>query len=462
MAVFRGFFSELNRLVLSVLILFLARSAFGQEHSDHRKHVTEMSKSSPKSQQHSMGIGSRSRVPFVFGPLDCNKTQTWDTETGMCMPLPQSGHKWMTMIHGNGFLVYTNQSGPRGKDAVSSPNMVMGNFGRTIHSGHFLNLNVMLTAERWTFPEDGYPLILQIGEHNAQGRPYIDSQHPHSSPLMGLTLSDTIAMGDDDYLKVFVAPRGQPTDGPIAFMHRPSGMFSPDAPLGHHIGQDVAHISSTVLGASLKLGSSRYQLSVFNGTEPEPAKVDLPIGPLNSYSARYVLEPADGNVIMLSGAFIKNPEPHEPNLDSRTRYSGSFYKQVQLENGSTFHNSLILGAITSYDEAPILWSLNEEAVWISGANRPWFRLEVLQRNARQLQIASVTDQNSGKWNGLLTAGFNRAMFRTSELEASLGLSGSIYVLAPEFHETYGQVPWGFKIYFQVGGMKMWMPDSQHN
>ena len=403
-----------------------------------------------------------SKAAYVFGPLDCGQDQTWDTETGMCMPIPQKAPDWMTMVHANGFLVSNYQSGPRGRKAFTSPNMIMGNFGKKIAEGHFLNLNVMLTAERWTFPEDGYPLVLQIGEHNEQGKPYIDGQHPHSSPLMGLTLSETIALdSEQNYVKFFMAPRGQPTDGPIAFMHRPSGMFNPDAPLGHHIGQDVAHITSTVLGASLKIDRSRYQVSVFNGTEPEPAKVDLPLGTLNSFSGRYVFEPDQKTVWMISGAYIKNPEPSEPQPEARKRFSGSLYRQLPLENDCVLHNSLIVGAITDYDDAPILWSLNEEAALVSGANRPWFRFEILQRNAKQLQIPSVSDQTLGRWNGLLSLGYNRVLFGTSELEGSIGVSGSLYAVAPEFENAYTRNPWGAKIYFQLGGMKMWVPESRH-
>src|SRR5262249_45983389 len=151
----------------------------------------------------------------------------------------------------------------------------------------------MGTFERWTFPDRGYPELLQIGETDENGVPFIDAQHPHSSPIMGLTLSDTIRLEtsrEKDYLKFFFAPRGESTDGPIAFMHRPSGMANPDAPLGHHVGQDVGHISSTVIGASLKLGETRIEASTFNGTEPEPDKVDLPLGPPNSYAVRLIEE----------------------------------------------------------------------------------------------------------------------------------------------------------------------------
>src|SRR5262249_4680426 len=159
-------------------------------------------------------------------------------------------------------------------DAFAVPNFAMIELG-TPAGPHYLGVDVMLTAERWTLPQAGIPEMLQQGEHDENGRPYIDHQHPHSSPLMGLTFSDSLTLNHDTRLKFFVAPRGDSTDGPIAFMHRTTGFaVNPDAPLGHHLGQDSGHISSTVIGTQLSWYNTRFELSTFNGTEPEPTKVD--------------------------------------------------------------------------------------------------------------------------------------------------------------------------------------------
>src|SRR6185312_14267064 len=181
----------------------------------------------------------------------------WDITQGMCEPLAMPGMPMkMAMLHGNIFGTRVWQQGPRGRDAWASTSMVMGDLGTSVGERHYLSAEVMLTAEKWTFPDQGYPLLMQIGEQNSQGTPFIDAQHPHSSPIMGLSFSDTITLENGkDFLKFSFAPRGESTDGPVAFMHRATGMVNPDAPLGHHIGQDVGHITSTVLAGALKLGS---------------------------------------------------------------------------------------------------------------------------------------------------------------------------------------------------------------
>jgi hypothetical protein len=178
------------------------------------------------------------------------------------MPLAMEGMPMkMLMVNGNVYLSQTASSSLRGRSALYSTSMIMGDLGSSLGANHYLNLDLMITAEKWLVPERGYPLPLQVGESDSSGVPYVDAQHPHSSPLMGITLSDTITLGDSgDYLKLFFAPRGESTDGPVAFMHRPTGMANPDAPLGHHVGQDVGHISSTVLGGSWKKNEDRFEI----------------------------------------------------------------------------------------------------------------------------------------------------------------------------------------------------------
>ena len=49
---------------------------------------------------------------------------------------------------------------------------------------------------------------------------------------------------------VYAAPSGEPALSPVAFMHRPSAMDNPPAPLGHH-WQDATHVSFGVLTGAL-------------------------------------------------------------------------------------------------------------------------------------------------------------------------------------------------------------------
>jgi hypothetical protein len=394
----------------------------------------------------------------MMGPEDCDEMMVWDRTTAMCIALPMADMPMgMWMIHGNGFLVQDFQEGPRGRDRLSAPHMVMGQVGHS-YGNHFLDVNFMLTFEKWTLPKEGYPELLQIGERNEDDQPYIDAQHPHSSPIMGLTFSDTIRIGEGrDYLKVFFAPRGQATEGPIAFMHRPTGQVNPDAPLGHHIGQDVSHITSTVLGASLNLGRFGMEASVFNGTEPEPAKVDLPLGTLNSYGTRLSYQFSEQTLAMISAAEVKDSEPHDPDLGKVWRYSGSLYSKYTVgESGWMFHNSIIYGHINNYDHISMLRSLTEE-FWLHQSDIPhnyWGRIEFVERSASELAIVGVGNGNDPKWVTALTAGYTYKVKCKEFAELGMGASVTKDILPADFRSSYGGDPLTGKVFIQLSGMRM--------
>lgn len=386
---------------------------------------------------------------------NCDDMQVWDFSMGMCAPLAMKEMPMkMAMLHYNSFFMQTVEEGPRGRSEFSVPNMLMMDVGSSVGERHYVNLNFMGTLERWTFPDKGTPEILQIGEENADHVPYLDAQHPHSSPIMGLTLSDTITIHGKDHLKLFFAPRGQSTDGPVAFMHRPTGMVNPDAPLGHHIGQDVGHITSTVLGSSLRLGTTTIEASTFNGTEPEPSKVDLPTGSLNSYAGRITQEFTPHFYAMASAAYVKNPEPHDPNLDHVWRYSASLYNEQTFENGWQIHNTFIWGLVNFYDDTSALNSLAEEFWLQRDQQNIWGRIEYLQRTPGELQITSPQPDDP-QWVTAVTLGYTYKIAKWESAEVGLGASLTKDILPSDYRSAYGGDPLTAKVFLQVGGMKMW-------
>ena len=392
----------------------------------------------------------------IMRTADCGPMEVFDIGMQMCMPLPMADMPMkMLMFHGNSFLTGIVESGPRGQNAFAFPDMFMTDIGTTLGDHQYLNLDYMGTLERWTFPTSGYPLFLQIGEDNTSGSPYIDAQHPHSSPIMGLTLSDTLSFDNrKDHIKIFFAPRGESTDGPIAFMHRPTGVANPDVPLGHHIGQDVGHITSTVIGESLKIGNTRFEASNFYGSEPQPTHVDLPMATPNSYSFRVMEEFSDSFLAMGSFAYINNPEPDSPDITSENRYSLSTYNFIPISPTWSFDNSLIYGSVTAYDHAATLTSFTEEFLFVGDQHRIWGRIEVLQRTPAELEIVTTQDPNVGLWVEALTLGYTHKISNCENAELGLGGSITTDFLPASYQSAYGGNPWSGKIFLQLSGTKM--------
>ncbi len=377
--------------------------------------------------------------------------EIFDEDMQMVMPFAQP-HMGMTMLmlHGYGFFEAMGEEGvQRGRADFSAPNMFMADLGTTLDDHQYLNLDVMLTSDLWLVPKTGTPELLQIGENQSNGQPFIDAQHPHSSPLMGLTLSDTISLADDkSALKLFAAPRGESTDGPIAFMHRITGMVNPSTPLGHHIGQDVGHITSTVLGESLKLGSFHIEASVFNGTEPNPTQVDLPLGPINSFAVRAMDELAPNILFMASYANVGTPEPGIANDE---RFSASLYTHTPLDDIWTFHNTLIYGGITNIDNATFLNSVLDEFLFNTKVFNVYGRIEELQRTPNQLAVSGSATPNTGEWVTALTVGFSHQVVAWDGWELIAGLQATNDQLPSDFQAAYEGNPFSYQFFFQLGG-----------
>jgi len=172
---------------------------------------------------------------------------------------------WMLMVHGDAFLQYDHQGGPRGDDQVGSINWAMLMAMRQL-AGGTLHLHGMASAEPLTIGKRGYPLLLQSGE-TYQGVPLHDRQHPHDL-FMELSALYERPITQRLGVLVYAAPVGEPAIGPVAYMHRPSALNDPFAPLAHH-WTDATHITYGVLTAALFTRNVKLEATLFNGREPD-------------------------------------------------------------------------------------------------------------------------------------------------------------------------------------------------
>jgi len=388
---------------------------------------------------------------------DCGEMAVWDVSMVMCMPIALADMSMtMLMVRGNGFANRAWQSGSRGRIDSFSTNMAMLDLGTTVGANHYLNIDLMLTTELWSVPRRGYPLLAQIGESDQSGAPYIDAQHPHSSPIMGLTFSDTIRLNEDkDFLKVFIAPRGESTDGPIAFMHRLTGIVNPNAPLGHHVGQDVGHISGSLIGGTLKLGQDRFEASIFSGAEPNPSQVDLPLERPDSFSLRYIRELGENGLFMMSFANLNDHHSSDQDHIKQRRYSLSHYYQAHFSENWSIYHSFIYGGVSEYDEIPFLSSISDEFLVKGHSNRFWGRFEALQRTPDQLMIKNQISSHERSWVYAFTLGYSRNLVSWEGAELNMGGLWTQSVLPQVFRSSYGGNPFSAQVFIQLGGMHMW-------
>src|SRR5260370_23523839 len=86
---------------------------------------------------------------------------------------------WSLMFMGQGFLVDTQETGPRGHDKFYSANWGMFAASHDLGGGSFL-FQMMLSLGPSTIPDRRYPLLFQTGE-TAYGKPLVESHHPPDS-----------------------------------------------------------------------------------------------------------------------------------------------------------------------------------------------------------------------------------------------------------------------------------------
>src|SRR5688572_19638514 len=194
---------------------------------------------------------------------------------------------WDLMLHGFIFGQYNKQGGPRGDAQFGSLNWGMFMASREVAGGRF-QARTMLSLDPATVTARGYPLLLQSGEAH-EGEAIRDRQHPHDF-WMELGVMYERPVSENLALSFYAAPSGEPALGPAAFMHRPSAMDNPFAPLGHH-WQDATHISFGVLTAGVFGRTWKLEGSIFNGREPNEERWDFDEINLDSYSGRLTVNP---------------------------------------------------------------------------------------------------------------------------------------------------------------------------
>ncbi len=219
---------------------------------------------------------------------------------------------WNLMLHGTLFGLYTDQSGPRGRDKIFGAGWVMPMASRRFGPGT-LTLRSMFSPEPALVTNRRYPLLFQTGE-TAYGIPIISGQHPHDF-IMELGASYQVRLGERTLLHFYGGPRGEPALGPTAYPHRQSASENPIAVLSHHY-QDSTHISNQVVTAGVTYGPVTLEASGFHGREPDEKRWGLERGGIDSFASRLTLAPASRWLAQFSVGRINNREATHPLRDN--------------------------------------------------------------------------------------------------------------------------------------------------
>ncbi len=362
---------------------------------------------------------------------------------------PIYGHMFMfgddmLMFHGAIFPRYTNVSSDRGDDRVDSPNWIMAMYSHPFSDATQLGLRAMMSLDPLTEGGRGYPLLLQSGE-SWHDQPLHDRQHPHDL-FDELSFSLSQKFNGDVSGYVYFGYPGEPALGPPTFMHRPSGMDDPDAPIGHH-WQDSTHVTFGVATAGMQWNTVKVEGSIFTGREPDEDRYDFDRPRFDSFSGRISWNPTSDIALQISHAYIKSPEALEPDL-KRHRTTASLIYNKRLGPDSNWATSLVWGQNDDTHEDKTE-SVLLESDYQRERNTFYGRWEWVEKSGQELVLAPVDQAEIVSINAL-SVGYVRDLSHGNNINVGLGGQFTVDLWPGELDRYYGGGPgYGFQVFLRI-------------
>jgi hypothetical protein len=400
-------------------------------------------------------VGDSASTVMFIGQMGSGTS--WQPTTSPSFMVDKIKGDWLLMLHYNLTVGLNRQGGPRGVTKMESANWFMPMAFRRLGPGT-LALRGMFSAEPFTFPPGGSPLLFQTGE-TYKGRPLIDRQHPHDL-FMELSATYTGSLGERGTWFAYVGYPGEPALGPVAFMHRASASENPTAALSHHL-QDSTHISFGVVTTGFTYRWIKLEGSIFNGREPDENRYNFDAHKWNSRSVRLSIAPDDNWSLQVSHGFLRSPEGQEPNTDiRRTTASVAYNKPLQRGNWAS---ALIWGR--NHTSAPgEIHNLNgytaESTLNFLGKNYFYTRLELVDKNdllrdADRVRLG-ITDHHASFRIGAYTFGGLRELWTSEKFSLGIGGDLTFYSIPAVLDPIYGSSPKSFKLFLRLRPAKMKM------
>ena len=453
-------FGFLRGVTLGTLVLAPAFGSADAQQPDtahkmpmHMPSADSAKKQRPMRDTMSMSMRDTSRsMTAMIEPLGISMSRmgsgsTWIPDAVTLPTRELMAGNWDLMLHGFVFGQYNKQDGPRGDDQLGSLNWGMFMASHELAGGRF-QARTMLSLDPWTVTPAGYPLLLQTGE-SYRGSPLHDRQHPHDFFMeLGVLYDRSIAKSLA--IELYAAPSGEPALGPVAFMHRPSAMDNPVAPLGHH-WQDATHVAFGVLTAGIYARDWKLEGSAFNGREPDENRWDFDPIKLDSYAGRLTVNPTAHWSLTAGYGYLKSPEALHPD-ESLHRFAGSVLQGTTLGSDGQWSTALVWGA--NRFSGASSWSngllLESEAI-LNRWNTVFGRTELVQKSAEDLVLppsSFAPDRLFSVSN--ISLGYIHELGRGFGMTLGLGAQGIVNFVPSSLERFYGsRTPLGGLIFLRL-------------
>jgi hypothetical protein len=398
-------------------------------------------------------VGSSDTNTMSMGAMGSGTA--WQPSSGPMHMQHWTKGDWLLMFHYNLFAGVNRQGGPRGVTKFESASWFMPMAYHKLGKGT-LQLRGMFSAEPFTFPPGGSPLLFQTGE-TYKGQPLIDRQHPHDL-FMELSAQYTLPLGERGTWFTYFGYPGEPALGPVAFPHRMSASENPSATLAHHL-QDSTHISFGVLTTGFTYRWFKLEGSIFNGREPDEHRYDFDAHKWNSRSARLWFMPNSNWAFQISHGFLRSPEGQEPDADIR-RTTASLQYNRPFSRGN-WASAFVWGRnhVSEPGETRNLNSYTAEStVQFLDKNSIYTRLELVDKDellrAADRALLGITEDHPSFRIGGYTFGGVRDLWTTDKVQFGIGSDLTFYSKPAILEAIYGNNPVSWKLFFRIRPGKM--------
>ena len=350
----------------------------------------------------------------------------------------------MLMLHGAIFPRYTNVSTRRGDDRIDAPNWIMAMYSHPLGDTAQFGARLMMSLDPLTEGGRGYPLLFQSGE-SWNDQPLHDRQHPHDLfDELSVSLSQKFDHDFSGY--VYFGYPGEPALGPPTFMHRPSAMDDPDAPLGHH-WQDSTHVTFGVATLGAQWRNLKIEGSVFTGREPDENRYDFDRPRFDSFSGRISWNPMQNLALQVSYGYIKSPEALEPDL-KRHRTTASVIYNLPLGNDRNWSNTFVWGQNHDTGEGKAQ-SFLIESDYQRGPNTVYLRWERVEKSGHELVLRPPDESRIFPVSGY-TIGYVRDLSHGNGLDIGLGTQFTINDRPDRLDRYYGDdLGYAFQFFLRI-------------
>lgn len=432
---------QLNLKTLPLIVLITA--------GIFRAHAQEPMKMSHPADTMEMALQMSSAYSLNL-PMGRNGSGTsWLPDDSPMYSIMRHSKKWMYMLHGSFTLRYTKHDlqdkGSRGGDKFDAPNWFMFMGQRQTGERGLFHFNTMVSLDRFTEGGGGYPLLFQTGE-SWKGVPLIDRQHPHDL-FDELSLSYSYAISKNSDLFFYLGYPGEPALGSPVFMHRPSALSNPDAPIGHH-WNDATHITFGVATLGYRYNNFKIEASSFTGREPDENRLNFDKPRFDSWSSRLSYNPSANWALQVSHGYIRKPEELHPDEDiNRTVISALYSRQYDAEK---FLNFTTLWGLNKAREHQGQNTILAEADIRLQKLDLYTRYEWIQKSTEELNLDEAIYGEGVRFSiNAFTLGLNYDLFNAGKLRVAAGSQFSAYHADRRLDALYGKNPLAGEIFLRI-------------